>query len=55
MKARVYGKKISVYISDNFAMTFAKNSIYVLKVTRDTVFIKSPIVRDLVIPIPISK
>ena len=55
MKARVYGKKISVYISDNFAMTFAKNSTYVLKVTRDVVFVKSPLVRDLIIPIPISK
>jgi hypothetical protein len=55
MKARIYGKKISVNISDNFAMTFAKNSIYVLKVTRDAIFIRSPIVRDLVIPILISK
>jgi hypothetical protein len=54
-KARIYkNKKIEIVNLLPFPVVMSKKSPYVLRITRTAVFIKSPLVPDLVLPISIS-
>ena len=54
-KARIYkNKKIEIVNLLPFPLVINRNSPYIVRVTKTAVFIKSPLVPDLVLPVPIS-
>ena len=52
MKARIYKNKIEIVGLLPFPIVMSKR--YIVRVTKTAVFVKSPLVPDLVLPIPIS-
>jgi hypothetical protein len=54
MRAELYKNKIIILDLYPFALVVKKNSHYVRKVTKTIVFIESLLVKDAVIPVPIS-
>ena len=57
MRVRAELRKNKIIILDlyPFALVLSKNSKYVQKITKTSVFIKSLVADDIVIPIPVSK
>ena len=55
MHAEIRKNKIFIFGLYPFTLVLSKNSKYVRKVTRTSVFVESLVARDIMIPIPISK
>jgi hypothetical protein len=53
-RARIYKNKIEIINLLPFPIVMSKRSPYIVRISKTAVFVKSPLVPDLVIPIPIS-